>query len=162
MDFTQFLVDHGALNGDVQHNGLVNALQSEIGGGKLTLIDGGSTGITGLNGFSTNGCHYWYVSFGAQKIVFLKINVAPTDPNKAPEYFSIQAAQMPDIIKPVGSVGNSGTDLSNSDDSPWGQTIRGLKVTLNGDGELMVGTSGPSKVVGQTGYHTTLVYIANN
>lgn len=74
MDYTQHKMAHGEQQWDVKYNGLIDALNSDLGGVNLSVSDYNKNGFVFLNGTSGE-CWYRYIQLGNRKLVEMRIIV---------------------------------------------------------------------------------------
>ena len=74
MNYDQYKMEHQESNWDAKYNGLIDALNSELGGVDLTVSDYNKNGFVFLNGTSGE-CWYRYIQLGNRKLVEMRIIV---------------------------------------------------------------------------------------
>ena len=96
MDYTQHKMAHGETNWDAKYNGLIDALNSELGGVDLKVSDFHKDGFVFLNGAKGEGW-YRYVQFGNYKLVEMRIIVSGVSLTQA--WTNQEIVRVPDEIK---------------------------------------------------------------
>lgn len=96
MNYDQYKMAHQEPNWDAKHNGLIDALNSELGGVDLKVSDFQKDGFVFLNGAKGEGW-YRYIQFGNYKLVEMRIIVTGVTLSQA--WTNQDIVRVPDEIK---------------------------------------------------------------
>lgn len=135
----------------------INQLIDQVGDG-LNLVHNGDKGITALNGFDASTSDYYTIKLKTQTLVLLHMELEHTSEEAEKQYYQIQAAQLPDNIRPTHMVSTPSPTIRY--DNP--QPRIGMYISLSPEGHVYVGSYDSTKVTGLIGYHGTLIYLTNN